>query len=153
MEWNVQQGAVEAVADRSSAAEEEEADSTDPYRPASMAPGRLLEVYLDLLSQPCRAVQILLARTGIPHKVCAVALRKGNRACGESCARVSGRCYWALLNCEPSTLTHTTVTVRQKLKRVTATVNRTEPLFPLSCARAQLRTALLCAHHKMYSEL
>ncbi|RVE68681.1 hypothetical protein OJAV_G00095310 [Oryzias javanicus] len=48
-----------------------------------MAPGRLLEVYLDLLSQPCRAVRILLARTGIPHRVCAVALRKGEQRTAE----------------------------------------------------------------------
>uniref|UniRef100_A0A1A8PWL6 glutathione transferase n=3 Tax=Nothobranchius TaxID=28779 RepID=A0A1A8PWL6_9TELE len=43
----------------------------------SMATGRPVQVYLDLLSQPCRAVYILLTCTKIPHKVHAVALRKG----------------------------------------------------------------------------
>ncbi|TDH13414.1 hypothetical protein EPR50_G00057180 [Perca flavescens] len=38
---------------------------------------RLLEVYLDLLSQPCRAIHILLGCTNIPHTVRTVALRKG----------------------------------------------------------------------------
>ncbi|KAM9723000.1 glutathione S-transferase theta-2 [Menidia menidia] len=38
-----------------------------------------LEVYLDLMSQPCRAVHILLACTGIPHRVRTVALRKGEQ--------------------------------------------------------------------------
>uniref|UniRef100_A0A8C4FC05 glutathione transferase n=1 Tax=Dicentrarchus labrax TaxID=13489 RepID=A0A8C4FC05_DICLA len=38
----------------------------------------MLPVYLDLLSQPCRAVHILLSCTGIPHTVRTVALRKGN---------------------------------------------------------------------------
>lgn len=42
-----------------------------------MATGPVLEVYLDLLSQPCRAVKILLDRTNIPHRVRTVALRKG----------------------------------------------------------------------------
>uniref|UniRef100_A0A3Q4BYY5 glutathione transferase n=1 Tax=Mola mola TaxID=94237 RepID=A0A3Q4BYY5_MOLML len=42
-----------------------------------MAAGRFVEVYLDLLSQPCRAVHILLDRTGIPQRVRSVALRKG----------------------------------------------------------------------------
>lgn len=42
-----------------------------------MAARRLVEVYLDLLSQPCRAVHILLGCTGIPHTVRTVALRKG----------------------------------------------------------------------------
>ncbi|XP_072243206.1 glutathione S-transferase theta-2 [Leuresthes tenuis] len=42
-----------------------------------MATGRLVEVYLDLLSQPCRAVHILLTCTKIPHRVRTVALRKG----------------------------------------------------------------------------
>uniref|UniRef100_A0A8C6PIE4 glutathione transferase n=1 Tax=Nothobranchius furzeri TaxID=105023 RepID=A0A8C6PIE4_NOTFU len=42
-----------------------------------MAAGRPVQVYLDLLSQPCRAVYILLTCTKIPHKVHAVALRKG----------------------------------------------------------------------------
>ncbi|XP_069581133.1 glutathione S-transferase theta-2 [Brachyistius frenatus] len=41
------------------------------------AAARLVEVYLDLLSQPCRAVHILLTCTGIPHRVRTVALRKG----------------------------------------------------------------------------
>lgn len=41
-----------------------------------MATRRLVEVYLDLLSQPCRAVQILLSCTEIPHRVHTVALRK-----------------------------------------------------------------------------
>ncbi|XP_026177517.1 glutathione S-transferase theta-2 [Mastacembelus armatus] len=42
-----------------------------------MAPGRQVEVYLDLMSQPCRAVHILLDCTRIPHKVRYVALRRG----------------------------------------------------------------------------
>ncbi|XP_017292086.1 glutathione S-transferase theta-2 [Kryptolebias marmoratus] len=42
-----------------------------------MATGRLVDVYLDLLSQPCRAVYILLTCTKIPHRVHTVALRKG----------------------------------------------------------------------------
>ncbi|XP_062272910.1 glutathione S-transferase theta-1-like [Scomber scombrus] len=42
-----------------------------------MATGRLVEVYLDLLSQPCRAVHILLNATRIPHRVRTVALRRG----------------------------------------------------------------------------
>ncbi|XP_041718246.2 glutathione S-transferase theta-1 [Coregonus clupeaformis] len=36
-----------------------------------------LEVYLDLLSQPCRAIHIFLNCNKIPHKVKTVALRKG----------------------------------------------------------------------------
>ncbi|XP_026198097.1 glutathione S-transferase theta-2 isoform X2 [Anabas testudineus] len=42
-----------------------------------MATGQPVEVYLDLLSQPCRAVHILLDCAGIPHKVRTVALRRG----------------------------------------------------------------------------
>ncbi|KAL7390873.1 hypothetical protein ABVT39_000665 [Epinephelus coioides] len=42
-----------------------------------MATRRMLEVYLDLLSQPCRAVHILLNTTNIPHTVRTVALRRG----------------------------------------------------------------------------
>ncbi|XP_044051748.1 glutathione S-transferase theta-2 [Siniperca chuatsi] len=42
-----------------------------------MATRRPVEVYLDLLSQPCRAVHILLGCTKIPHTVRTVALRKG----------------------------------------------------------------------------
>lgn len=42
-----------------------------------MASGRLLEVYLDLLSQPCRAIYLLLHACNIPHTVRTVALRKG----------------------------------------------------------------------------
>lgn len=42
-----------------------------------MAAGRSLAVYLDLMSQPCRAVHILLRCNKIPHTVRAVALRKG----------------------------------------------------------------------------
>lgn len=42
-----------------------------------MATGRLVEVYLDLLSQPCRAIHILLTCNKIPHRVRPVALRKG----------------------------------------------------------------------------
>nr|XP_046242413.1 glutathione S-transferase theta-2 [Scatophagus argus] len=42
-----------------------------------MATARLVEVYLDLLSQPCRAVHILLGCNKIPHTVRTVALRKG----------------------------------------------------------------------------
>lgn len=45
--------------------------------PVSMATEPPLEVYLDLLSQPCRAVYILLSCTRIPHRVRTVALRKG----------------------------------------------------------------------------
>lgn len=45
--------------------------------PVGMASGRLLEVYLDLLSQPCRAVYLLLNACNIPHTVRTVALRKG----------------------------------------------------------------------------
>ncbi|KAM4745589.1 glutathione S-transferase theta-2 isoform 2-T2 [Anableps anableps] len=48
-----------------------------------MATGRLVEVYLDLLSQPCRAVHILLTRTKIPHRVHSVALRKGEHRTAE----------------------------------------------------------------------
>uniref|UniRef100_A0A3B4V6G7 glutathione transferase n=1 Tax=Seriola dumerili TaxID=41447 RepID=A0A3B4V6G7_SERDU len=44
-----------------------------------MATGRLVEVYLDLLSQPCRAVHILLNCAKIPHRVRTVALRKGEQ--------------------------------------------------------------------------
>uniref|UniRef100_A0AAT9K459 glutathione transferase n=1 Tax=Amphiprion clarkii TaxID=80970 RepID=A0AAT9K459_AMPCL len=40
---------------------------------------RLLEVYLDLLSQPCRAVSLLLGCTSIPHTVRTVALRRGEQ--------------------------------------------------------------------------
>lgn len=42
----------------------------------SMAASRLL-VYLDMLSQPCRAVHMLLGCTGIPHTVRTVAIRRG----------------------------------------------------------------------------
>lgn len=42
-----------------------------------MATQRPVEVYLDLLSQPCRAVHILLGCTDIPHTVRTVALRRG----------------------------------------------------------------------------
>uniref|UniRef100_UPI0037E8E218 glutathione S-transferase theta-2 n=1 Tax=Semicossyphus pulcher TaxID=241346 RepID=UPI0037E8E218 len=42
-----------------------------------MATRRLVEVYLDLLSQPCRALHILLNCSKIPHTVRNVALRKG----------------------------------------------------------------------------
>ncbi|XP_041644573.1 glutathione S-transferase theta-2 [Cheilinus undulatus] len=44
-----------------------------------MAARRLVEVYLDLLSQPCRAVHILLNCNKIPHTVRTVALRKGEQ--------------------------------------------------------------------------
>lgn len=50
---------------------------TDKNASVTMATGRLVEVYLDLLSQPCRAVHILLTCTKIPHRVRTVALRKG----------------------------------------------------------------------------
>lgn len=43
-----------------------------------MAAKRAVEVYLDLLSQPCRAVQILLSCNKVPHTVRKVALRKGD---------------------------------------------------------------------------
>lgn len=42
-----------------------------------------LEVYLDLLSQPCRAVYILLSCARIPHRVRTVALRKGEHRTAE----------------------------------------------------------------------
>ncbi|KAJ8286039.1 hypothetical protein GJAV_G00033870 [Gymnothorax javanicus] len=42
-----------------------------------MAGRKVLEVYLDLLSQPCRAVHIFLNHNKIPHAVKLVALRKG----------------------------------------------------------------------------
>ncbi|KAJ8415295.1 hypothetical protein AAFF_G00422750 [Aldrovandia affinis] len=42
-----------------------------------MAGRKALEVYLDLLSQPCRAVHIFLNHNKIPHTVKTVALRKG----------------------------------------------------------------------------
>lgn len=42
-----------------------------------MATRGQVEVYLDLLSQPCRAVHILLTCAKIPHRVRPVALRKG----------------------------------------------------------------------------
>ncbi|KAM3867879.1 glutathione S-transferase theta-2 [Diretmus argenteus] len=43
-----------------------------------MATGGVVEVYLDLLSQPCRAVLILLSCNNIPHRVRTVALRRGD---------------------------------------------------------------------------
>uniref|UniRef100_A0A8C6U4E1 glutathione transferase n=1 Tax=Neogobius melanostomus TaxID=47308 RepID=A0A8C6U4E1_9GOBI len=39
----------------------------------------MLELYADLLSQPCRAVHILLNCTGTAHKLRTVALRKGEQ--------------------------------------------------------------------------
>lgn len=42
-----------------------------------MAGGKSLEVYLDLLSQPCRAVHILLNYNKVPFTLRTVALRKG----------------------------------------------------------------------------
>lgn len=42
-----------------------------------MATRRPVQVYLDLLSQPCRALHVLLSCTGVPHTVRPVALRKG----------------------------------------------------------------------------
>nr|XP_057927940.1 glutathione S-transferase theta-2 [Doryrhamphus excisus] len=44
-----------------------------------MATGRPVKVYLDLLSQPCRAVHILLNAAQIPHQVHTVALRRGEQ--------------------------------------------------------------------------
>ncbi|XP_020505433.1 glutathione S-transferase theta-2 [Labrus bergylta] len=44
-----------------------------------MASRRLVEVYLDLMSQPCRAIHILLNCNKIPHTVRSVALRKGEQ--------------------------------------------------------------------------
>ncbi|XP_029961493.1 glutathione S-transferase theta-2 [Salarias fasciatus] len=43
----------------------------------------MLQVYLDLMSQPCRALHILLTCTGIPHQVRTVALRKGEHRTAE----------------------------------------------------------------------
>ncbi|XP_010875032.1 glutathione S-transferase theta-2 [Esox lucius] len=42
-----------------------------------MAGGNVIEVYLDLLSQPCRAIHIFLNFNRIPHNVKTVAIRKG----------------------------------------------------------------------------
>ncbi|KAF3695248.1 Glutathione S-transferase theta-1 [Channa argus] len=42
-----------------------------------MATGQPVEVYLDLMSQPCRAVHILLNCAKIPHRVRTVGLRRG----------------------------------------------------------------------------
>ncbi|KAK0136773.1 Glutathione S-transferase theta-1 [Merluccius polli] len=42
-----------------------------------MAGRKIPEVYLDLLSQPCRAVHILLSHSKVPFTVRTVALRKG----------------------------------------------------------------------------
>lgn len=53
---------------------------TDKKGPVTMATGRLVEVYLDLMSQPCRAVHILLNCAKIAHRVRTVALRKGETA-------------------------------------------------------------------------
>ena len=47
-----------------------------------MATRRVVQVYLDLLSQPCRAVHILLNCNKIPHTVRTVALRKGELLAG-----------------------------------------------------------------------
>ncbi|XP_074526828.1 glutathione S-transferase theta-2 [Halichoeres trimaculatus] len=44
-----------------------------------MASRRLVEVYLDLLSQPCRAIHILLNCNKVPHTVRTVALRRGEQ--------------------------------------------------------------------------
>ncbi|KAM9393075.1 glutathione S-transferase theta-2 [Pholidichthys leucotaenia] len=48
-----------------------------------MASGRLLEVYVDLLSQPCRAVKILLSCNRVPHRIRTVALRRGENRSAE----------------------------------------------------------------------
>ncbi|KAI1901030.1 hypothetical protein AGOR_G00055950 [Albula goreensis] len=47
------------------------------YHESDMAGRKAVEVYLDLLSQPCRAVHIFLNHNKIPHMVKTVALRKG----------------------------------------------------------------------------
>ncbi|XP_061749706.1 glutathione S-transferase theta-2 isoform X2 [Nerophis ophidion] len=44
-----------------------------------MATSRVVNLYLDLLSQPCRAVHILVNVADIPHRVHTVALRKGEQ--------------------------------------------------------------------------
>ncbi|XP_023684726.1 glutathione S-transferase theta-2 [Paramormyrops kingsleyae] len=48
-----------------------------------MAAKKALEVYLDMLSQPCRAVHIFLNHNKIPHTVKTVALRKGENRTAE----------------------------------------------------------------------
>uniref|UniRef100_A0A8C6PKL4 glutathione transferase n=1 Tax=Nothobranchius furzeri TaxID=105023 RepID=A0A8C6PKL4_NOTFU len=65
-----------------------------------MAAGRPVQVYLDLLSQPCRAVYILLTCTKIPHKVHAVAevgFRFGKRLKGGYLTRLFTCCSDAIL--------------------------------------------------------
>lgn len=39
----------------------------------------MLQLYADLLSQPCRAVHVLLLCSGLPHRLRPVALRKGEQ--------------------------------------------------------------------------
>lgn len=56
----------------------------------TMAGTQAVKAYLDLLSQPCRALLIFLKHNKIPHTVELVALRKGEQQC---C------CEWEVVQC------------------------------------------------------